>query len=59
LGYGFYLGQAALLHLWSYMGQSKRSIRRFFGYVLASFAVSLGLIFVALNAANAVGLGPF
>jgi hypothetical protein len=41
------------------MGQSQRSIRRFFGYVLASFAVSLGLIFVALNAANAVGLGPF
>lgn len=59
LGYGLYLGQAALLHMWDYIHVGQHSVRRFVASVLTSFAISVGLIYVALNAADAAGFGPF
>jgi len=58
-GYGLYLGQAALLHLHDYFRAGERSIGRLVSNVLAHFAMSGVLIYVALNAAEAASLAPF
>lgn len=58
-GYGVYLGQAGILHLWSFIRTGKRTVRRFIASVLATFAISIGLIYVALKAADVAGFGPF
>lgn len=52
-GYGVYLGQTGLLHLRSFIRGEKRTAGQFITSVLTSFAISIGLIYVALNAADA------
>lgn len=54
-GYGVYLGQAALLHLRDFIRAEKRTAGRFAASVLTIFAISIALIYVALNAADAAG----
>jgi hypothetical protein len=58
LAFGVYLLQAALLHLRGYLNRETRGAGRL-GGLLASFAIGGGLIYLALNAAEAASLGPF
>ena len=59
LAYGFYLLQAAALHLRSYLSGAQRTLGGLIGGVIVSFVFAGGLIYVALNAAHAASLEPF
>jgi len=59
LGYGLYLLQAALLHLWNAVFRGERAKSRIFVGIVLSFGIAAGLIYTALNAAEAASLAPF
>jgi hypothetical protein len=59
LGYGLYLLQAALLHMSNAVFRGERAKSRIFVGIVLSFGIAAGLIYTALNAAEAASLGPF